>query len=323
MKTTSNNAAATPAGNDHFSIMSASSPSVEMVGLRREIKLWCDRPFNEYADAFLEAFELLAQPIREQLTWYQNYTMDRFSPVTQRVWSSPRTWLTRGKQDAARSLHLKGPDELQAAGQYVLQYKYHPDEARNSDSNTPFIRRTTPVEYLASDSEGFLATTRQLCDLLPFLCGHVGYCLEISPYFEPAGQRAAYPLAMRHPGLYIASDHATWPLRDEKGVETVNWLTLVGAIPLGKLGGVKEVRASLAETPEVEIIETRHGLILKAGDIPQIGDTNRREDLPLYRAVYRVILPVMDQIIRDFRPFMLDTADDVSRTARWLRRFES
>jgi hypothetical protein len=308
---------------ERFRVMSNSEPSVEMAGLRGEIRVWCDRPFNEYADTFLEVFELLARPIRDQLTWYQNYTMDRFSVVTQRTWSSPRTWLTRGKQEVARSLHLKGPDELQAAGRYVLHYKYHPDEALYSDSNTPFIRRATPAEHLASDPEGFLETARQLCDLLPFLCGHVGYCLEISPYFEPSGQRAAYPLAMRHPGINIASHHATWPLRDEKGVETVNWLTLVGEIPLGKLGGIKTVRAALSGTPGVDVVETQHGLILKAGDIPQIGDTNRREDLPLYRAVYRVLLPVMDPIIKRFRPFILKTDDNIGRTERWLRRFES
>lgn len=285
--------------------------------------VWCDRPFNEYPDVFLETFELLLSPIRDKLNWYQNYTMDRFSPVTPRMFSAPRTWLTRGKQDVARMLFLKGSKAKMACGEYTLQFIYHPDEALYSDTNTPFLRWSTPSEHLQSNPDEFLDTARQICDLLPFLCGHVGYSLEISPYFEDEAQRAAYPLAMRHPGVHIATDHATWPLRDEKGAEAVNWLTLLGQIPLSKLGGTDKLREDLADTPEVDLIETKHGLILKAGDKPQIGDSNRGDALPAYRAVYHAIAPVLDPVIQDFMPFTLDTDDDAGRTERWLRRFES
>jgi hypothetical protein len=102
--------------------MSRTDPPVEMVGLRSEIKIWCDRPFNEYPEVFLEAFDALVTPVKDQLKWYQNYTMNRFSPVTNAIWSSPRTWLTRGKQDTARSLYLKGPDEMMANGKYVIEF---------------------------------------------------------------------------------------------------------------------------------------------------------------------------------------------------------
>jgi hypothetical protein len=310
-------------GDRRFRVMSLTEKSVEIVGLRGEIRLWCDRPFNEYPDAFLKAFEFLANPLREYLNWYQNDTMDRVSPVTSRTFSSPKTWVTRGKQDVARSLYLKGAREKTAVGQYVVDFEYLPDEALYSDSNTPFIRQGTPSELLESDPNAFLGTAKQLCDLLPFLSGHVGYCLEISPYFEVEGQRAAYPLAMHHPGLNIASDHATWPLRHEKGAETVNWLTLLGEIPLNKLGGIDELRLKLADAPDVEFIEAKYGLILKAGGKPQLGNTNRGDDLPLYKTVYRAIKPVLDPVIRDFRPFNLGTTDDADYTERWLRRFES
>ena len=310
-------------GDRRFRVMSATQKSVEIVGLRGEIMLWCDRPFNEYPDAFLNTFEFLANPLREYLNWYQNYTMDRFSPVTSRTFSSPKTWLTRGKQDVARCLYLKASQEKMAVGQYVLAFKYHPDEALYSDSNTPFIRQSTHSELLESDPDAFLTTAKQLCDLLPFLSGHAGYCLEISPYFEVEGQREAYPIAMHYPGLNIASDHATWSLRYEKGAEMVNWLTLLGEIPLNKLGGVNELRLKLADTPEVELIEAKYGLIIKAGEKPQLGKTNRRNDLPLYKAVYRAIKPVLDPVISHFRPFNLGTTDDADYTERWLRRFDS
>lgn len=306
-----------------FRVLSEIQKSVEIVGLRGEIMVWCDRPFNEYPDAFLNAWELLLTPIRDKLSWYQNYTMDRFSPVTARTFSAPKTWLTRGRQDVARMLLLKGSTAKMSSGAYTVAFEYHPDEALLSDTNTPFLRRATPSGHLESSPNEFLDTTRQICDLLPFLCGHVGYSMELSPYLESEAERSAYPLAMRHPGVHISTDNATWPLRDEKGAETVNWLTLLGQIPLRKLGGADKLRRDLAETPEIELIETRHGLILKAGDKPQIGDSNRKDTLPLYRAVYRTIAPVLDPVIKDFTPFTLGTDDDAGRTERWLRRFES
>lgn len=309
---------------NQFSVFSSGDELVEIVALRAEIKLWLDRPLNEYAEIFLEVFEWLLSPIREKLTWYQNYTMNRFSPTRPQVLSSPRTWLQRGRQDVARMLYLKGPDELKAPGQYVLHFKYHPDDALYSESNTPFLRVATPSQSIEKNPADYLKTTKHLCDLLPYLSGHVGYCLEISPYYESQAYGAAYPLAMRHPGTNIASDHATWPLRDEKGVETVNWLTLIGELPLAKLGGVEGLRKELRNSEHIEVLETRHGVIVKAGDAPQLGDVNRRDNLPLYREVYRALKPVLEPVIKDFSPLPVggELSDEAAKTQRWLRRFE-
>jgi hypothetical protein len=310
---------------DRFTVVSDDDELVEIVGLRAEIKVWCERSFDELPDEFLEAFDLLTATIKDRLRWYKNYTMDRMSPVTARTFSAPRTWLQRGQKPVARSLYLKGPDEMEAAGQYVVQFKYHPAAAEHSDSNTPYIRQATPWQALQANPQAYLELAKRLCDLLPVLCGHVGYSLETSPYYEiPAFQRA-YALAMRHPGVNIASHHATWPLRDEHGVEAVNWLTLVGPAPLARLGGAPALRRRLKEHRTISVIDTKHGVIVRAGDEPRLGDVNRREQLPEYRAVYHALREVMDQVLTDFRPLPLGfaLADKAEKTARWLRRFES
>jgi hypothetical protein len=309
---------------DQFSVISSGEEIVEIVGLRSELKVWCDRPFNEYPTEFLKALEIVVAPIRTQLKWYQIYTMNRFEPINARTLSSPSTWLRSGRQDVARMLYAKGPDEKKAAGQYVAQFKYHPDKALYADTNTPFIRQVTPYEQLAQNPSSYLKTAKQVCDLLPYLCGHVGYSLEISPYYENQAYPRAYAMAMRYHGLSIASDNATWPLRDI-GVESVNWLTLVGNLPLEKLGGVAKLKGSLKRIPNVEIIETRNGVIVKAGNEPRLGDVNRGEKLPEYRAVHQALLPVLEPILSDFAPLTLpdDLEESTDKTDRWLRRFES
>jgi hypothetical protein len=310
---------------DQFTVVSDDDELIEIVGLRAEIKVWCERSFDELPDEFLEAFDLLTSGIKDRLRWYKNYTMDRMSPVTVRTLSAPRTWLARGQKPVARSLYLKGPDEMEAAGQYVVQFKYHPEEAEHSDSNTPYLRQATPWEALQENPDAYLETAMRLCDLLPFLCGHVGYSLETSPFYEIQAFQRAYALAMRHPGVNIASHHATWPLRDEKGVEAVNWLTLVGSTPLAKLGGAAKLRRQLKEHRSISVIDTAHGVIIRAGERPQLGDVNRRERLPDYRAVYQALKDVMDQVLTDFRPLPLGFAlpEKAEKTAKWLRRFES
>ena len=310
---------------DQFTVISDDDELVEIVGLRAEIKVWSERSFDELPDEFLQVFELLTDKVKNRLRWYKNYTMDRMSPVTARTLSAPRTWLQRGQKPIARSLYLKGPDEMEAAGQYVVQFKYHPEEAEHADSNTPYIRQVTPWQDLKADPDSYLDTAKRLCDLLPVLCGHVGYSLETSPYYETQAFTHAYALAMRHQGVNIASHHATWPLRDEKGVEAVNWLTLVGRTPLAKLGGAAKLRGRLKEYRSISVVDTKHGVIIRAGEEPKLGDVNRRERLPEYRAVYHALRDVMDPVLTDFRPLPLGfaLAEKAEKTSRWLRRFES
>jgi hypothetical protein len=310
---------------DQFTIVSKDDALVEIVGLRAEIKVWSEKSFDEVPGDFLQAYDLLTAPIKGQLRWYQNYTMNRMSPATARTLSAPRTWLERGQKPIARMLYMKGPDDMKAAGQYVVDFSYYPQEAAYSESNTSYIRQATPWRALEKDPESYLATATRLCDLLPALCGHVGYSLETSPYYEMQAFREAYGLAMRHPGVNIATDHATWPLRDEKGIEAVNWLTIVGSIPLEKLGGAAALRRRLKEHRSISVIDTQHGVIIRAGERPRMGDVNRRDDLPEYRAVYAALKDVMDQVLTDFSPLPLGLArpEKAEKTARWLRRFES
>lgn len=306
-----------------FSVPSAQSSPVEMVGLRAEIKLWFDRPFQENPERFLQVYELLLAPIREQLRWYQNFTMSRFAAATPAVLQAPHAWFGPDGGDVPRMLHLIGPGDKMAVGQYALQFESLPDSDLNSDSNTPFLRVVTPARALASNPEGFLSITRQICDHLPFLCGYVGYVLDTSSYFESQAFRAAYPLAMRHPGVHIAGDQATWALRDEKGVETVNWLTLVGQEPLQHLGGAAAVRRALAVAPGSDAIEVVHGLIVRAGPEALIGDVNRGDAVPAYRLIHAALAPVIEPVVRDTRPLLVadDLSDADDMTMRWLRRF--
>lgn len=296
---------------------------VELVGLRTTIKVWFDRPCSDFATDFLDAFELLLGPIKSTLNWYRNYNMTRFSPISARTWGAPKTWLERTDLRAARALYLKEAFDSTSVGQRALCFSYHPKEAQNSGSNTPYLRRATPASDLAHDVEGYVKLAVRLCERLPVLCGHIGYGLEVSWNYPSEAQAAAYALGMRYIGLVIDSRHATWPLQKHHGIETVSWLTLVGAEPLARLGGIEVLRDRLVDSPSVEVLEAGGGVVIRAGTMPALGDVNYGEFLPEYRAVYRALRQEIEPITLEFRPFLLDTDDDDARTIRWLRRFEN
>ena len=61
---------------------------------------------------------------------------------------------------------------------------------------------------------------------------------------------------------------------------SINWLTLVGAEPLAILGGRDKVVSALDRPPRSEDSRCRRrGLVVQAGDAPQIGDANKGDDL--------------------------------------------
>jgi len=67
----------------------------------------------------------------------------------------------------------------------------------------------------------------------------------------------------------------------------VSWITLLGHIVSGDLGGVNHIRERLS--PEVRMRSLKHGNMLVAGDTPPIGDVNNGlHDLRLLKEVTAV-----------------------------------
>lgn len=294
-----------------------------MTGLRAEIKLWFERPFDEYAQALLEAYDFLLGPVREQLKWSQIYTTNKLARATAKAFAAPHEWFAAGAPSKPRMAYFTGPGEKTALGDYALQLESHPDGARNSDSNTPYLRLVVPAHDLFEDAESFVERARVLCNRLPFLSGYAGFVLDTSPYFESQAFRAAFPLALAHPGVHITGDQATWALRDEPGLETVSWLTMVGKTPLKRLGGSAALRKRLARHPAIEVHDVEHGVIVQAGASARIGGPEPSDDLQLYAQVYAALAKVLEPVIRDMRPLLIH--DDLERanqmTMGWLRRF--
>lgn len=146
-----------------------------------------------------------------------------------------------------------------------------------------------------------------------------GYALICSPYEEEASQTFARARSMRHRGLDILLSEADPVTVGHDGIKGVNWLTFIDRARIDRLGGDAAIRAALP--PAVDVIPIGTGLLLQAGALPALGDENRRERVPLYRDVFRVLAPLtVDAFDRALDLVLEDDDAATDLTLRWRRR---
>jgi hypothetical protein len=124
---------------------------------------------------------------------------------------------------------------------------------------------------------------------------------------------------MRHHGVHITTDHATWPLaREGVGGQLADTGRHHTA---GQAWRRRQLGAALKRHGSIAVIEAKNAVIIRAGDKPKLC-RNRGEDLPEMKAVYHAIKDVLDQVL-DFSPLpvSLNRNENAEKTARWLRRF--
>jgi hypothetical protein len=168
---------------------------------------------------------------------------------------------------------------------------------------------------LGSDPAAVLSLVEDVAVMFPYRCGHVGFSLcwnrwsvarsaEVPPLIGP--------LFLRYPGFSVGTpeevcDHPLPP---------INWLTLLGPELLQKLDGIGAVRTHLADKA-ISVTPLGAGVCIRAGDAPQLGDINRKDDLPLYRKVGSYL-----KVLRGKERVELYGLDEDESEA-WLARFDA
>jgi hypothetical protein len=119
-----------------------------------------------------------------------------------------------------------------------------------------------------------------------FAHGYAGYTLACNQISLKAGlpKRMFYPIGMRHPGIDLPSADTTSSVVGD-GIKRVNWLTLLGRDVVQRLGNVN----GLDRRQGIIVHKAGSGVVVQAGDAPEIGDTNRRETCETYRSVGRAL----------------------------------
>lgn len=162
-----------------------------------------------------------------------------------------------------------------------------------------------------------------------------GWCRKLQPYHGYAGIGAiqsmdmaerkrtshqAYALAARFPGLEIDNPTVISLFLDDR-VKGVNWLTALNDQCLERLGGRDSVLKQLDENFRIYPYDS--GLLIQAGQVPQLGDANRRSIPRHYRKLSNIIKPLR-MVMPDTHSFIrpLDGRNATDVTNEWLARFD-
>ncbi|NRN30861.1 DUF3396 domain-containing protein [Photorhabdus heterorhabditis] len=194
------------------------------------------------------------------------------------------------KKNQPSSWVVSDAKNIYEAPHYLMRY-LDSDEDDGDDSSS-YLSLTLPWDYL-KEQEGmarFMAWLDFLCGQLEPDSGDCGYSLVIPrdyhDYFP-----LEYQLAQRYPSLQVNSAVHTAVLQYEHSIRGINWITLLSKRFVGRLGGEHWIRKTLARYPDVAISPYRNGLMIRAGQYPDL--TPLPGSVPAsYFAINQLIRPI-------------------------------
>lgn len=146
-----------------------------------------------------------------------------------------------------------------------------------------------PLSFVQGREDEAFETFRSLVDRYPFNIATAGYGFNMawSRDAEMVGEPVQMRTALRHHGLMVRNRIHEGMLHNQ--LKTAHWLTFVHTDLVDTIGGA-EVLDGLEG---VSIHAVAHGLLLRAGNAPAVGDINRQApDLGPMKAVSAALKPL-------------------------------
>lgn len=277
-------------------------------------------PFGDVAPAILDAFDTYLGTIPPKtLRWAAiGANADEWRPVAPATLTRCRTLLT-GSGPARRSLTAltltDGDEGGDAPGHGIQVIGNKPDPEQADEVN--LFQVFYPTEVLTTEQvDDLVAKACRFAETLPYVCGYGSPALLWAELESSAAFETARGLVRRYPGYDIQLNESG---RSDLGtrVRGARWLTFLGPDLVARLGGADRLRAQLPA--EVTVAPAGHGLMVRAGRTPELGDRNRRKDTPLLRAVAAVLEPVT--LFDEPAMFQCGFVSDDDELRAWERRF--
>lgn len=272
-----------------------------------EIVLYTRKPKPELAEGAIACYRLFLERFRPNLNWYLASSMRKARQFSEKYVDIFPTLCRKPDKEFPlpfyRVFHGSGIEDY-----------LPPVFATLSDDDDSCLQIHLPPG-MATNWEELLTLLAKLAEEFPFRYGHVGYSLcwnDMSVDRDIEVPTLIGPLLKRYPGFSLGNP---FELCDQE-LPPINWLTLIGPELLGKLGGVNKVRKAFPDDA-ISVIPLGPGVCIRAGETPQLGDRNRKDDLPLYRKV--------GSYLKNYRgrPEIELTGLDEEESEVWLARFDS
>jgi hypothetical protein len=293
----------------------------KLVSLTSGVSIYTDRTLSEVPDRVLSVYEkFLTRCSPDRLRFYATENMRRHKPTTKAVFRMLPTWLQSGAPPREYiHIEMKDGEQYQDAPTHKLDvYGLEPKSSLFGRGRANVLSMAFPITWSQEQPDEFRDFVIELASEFPFVSGSAGFAFEVSRYDSEQSQTYAWTKSMRHPGIDISRPALDAIAVGFDALKSVGWLTLLSEVLLTAVGGRNRVRRELPK--DVTIVDVPSGVILQAGAQPGMGDTNRKDLLPLYREVYRVVAPLVELAASRAPSFDIEE-DYKEKTAQWYRRF--
>ncbi|SFU99461.1 type VI immunity family protein [Pseudoduganella namucuonensis] len=276
------------------------------------------RALDELSDGLIAALDLFVEAIpADTLAWaVVSATAEEWRELTPALMKRMRDSLKPPGVGKRKRTAILVNDAADAAPRYSFTVAGGPRDERFPEART-WVQMTFPP---AMAENGQTERTFELVlAMARLLQPDYGYCapaLVTSATDLDFGYASAKGIALRHPGYDVEINRMS---RLDIGGLTrgARWITLLGPELTRRLRGIAAIRAALP--PPIDVRDEEGVVVIRAGAIPELGDTNRRQDTPLLRAVARLLEPVTKFGEIDLLSYFADFDEDLLR--RWERRF--
>jgi len=179
-----------------------------------------------------------------------------------------------------------------------------------------YIRASFPLDM---NSDALHMTAVRWAQALSAVHGYGGLAMITSPDIELASVSEGLVVyrGERFPGLDVdyPADHALWT---QDGIKGGSWLTILSDRFVERLGGATRIQQALG-TP-FALTSYSGGVVIRAGEEPEIGDRNRNVATPLSVVLATVLKPIRVKSHPDVS--ISPEGFDQDRFERWLARFD-
>ncbi len=278
------------------------------------------RPMDEHREEVLAVWEaLLDWRGRERFTWARLGGGNKSRKMAPAAYRTVQMWLdgSRPYGDHCFINVQDGPFECIGQEAFLVDGNNRPIEDED-DTDINHVQMRFGLE-VAEDADELATRLQALAAPLRYASGAAGLMLHATPFGRNRLWKEMRALVTRYEGVEPdMADKANWMAGE--GVPDVNWLTFVGQPHLDALAGKDALIAAASAAPGVTAADTGHGVMLRAGERPRMGDRNHPSNaLDPYREVYRLLKPALYQL-GDFG--FSDSDFDADQTLEWQQRFE-
>ena len=195
--------------------------------------------------------------------------------------------IVRPLQDG-ESVRMSLADATRPPYRYLAQYFYEPvvEEGRKPEERVPVFFRVSREAFEGLGPDAVIAFAIELSEFLPYSYGYISPVLTCDNSFE-----TAIPYLRRYPGLDVA-DVLSVAIDLGDRPSGVHWVNLFGPRLSQALGGPDTLRSQLPADVRIQPCG-QGGFCVVLGAVPDIGDVNRQNDLPLYRQLAGVLRPFL------------------------------